>query len=155
MSDYIVVVDNQTRIVIADAPLPEVVVIRQGVPGPPGPSASDDLVKYVAGSPVNGFQLLFITGDNRVAAANAQNETHAGRVVGFSVEPAEEGAFVKVRRSGSVENQAWSLDPGRRYYLQAGGEIGTETDGVLFVQKVGIAESTTKLFVQIDPPIIV
>ena len=155
MDSCVVIVSDEIHVVVEDNNDPTIVKVFEGVPGPPGPSASDDLVKYVAGSPVNGFQLLFITGDNRVAAANAQNETHAGRVVGFSVEPAEEGAFVKVRRSGSVENQAWSLDPGRRYYLQAGGEIGTETDGVLFVQKVGIAESTTKLFVQIDPPIIV
>ena len=126
---------------------------KQGPPGPPGPAGADAPASY-ASAGVNACQVVYLTTAGSVAAASAGNITHAGRIVGMTESAAAAGSTVSVRRSGSVVNAAWNLSPGQRYYLQAGGEIGTGTDNLAFVQKIGVAESATSLFLQIESPVI-
>ena len=126
---------------------------KQGPPGPPGPAGSDAPASYTSAG-VNAYQVVYLTTAGSVAAANAGNITHAGRIVGITESAAAAGSTATVRRSGSVTNTAWTLTPGQRYYLQAGGEIGTSTDNLAFVQKIGVAESATSLFLQIESPVI-
>jgi hypothetical protein len=129
---------------------------KQGPPGPPGltgPAGADTPASYLSGG-VNAYQIVFVTDSGAVLAANANNPTHAGRIVGITEAAAAVDATVSVRRSGSVANPVWALTPGARYYLQAGGEIGTNTDGLAFTQKIGVAESATSLFLQIEAPIL-
>lgn len=152
----IVMVTPQEKSVVVETKKTHIVSVgTPGPPGPPGQDAESVAATYIAGTGgVNAYQIVYVSGAGTVLAANAQNETHAGRVVGIAAESTAAGQTVEVRRTGSVTNTGWTLTPGSRYYLQAGGEIGTNTDGLRFVQKIGVAETSTKLFLQIEPAIV-
>ena len=131
---------------------------KQGPPGPPGPpgsSAAEELIAYTAGGAVNAYQPLFITSALKVLPATGENATHAGRIVGVSTTSAAAGGTVYCKRSGSVVNPAWALTAGERYYIGAGGEPTVDPANMAFGQKIGIAESATNLFLQIESPTIV
>ena len=159
MADQILIYEDASCVLVAD----EQIVIRPSEPeelsvvaifeGPKGDPGADVPASYVSGG-VIAFQVVYMASTGAVLAANANNPTHAGRIVGIALAVKSPGQMVQVRRSGSVENPAWSLTPGERYFLQAGGEIGTNTDGLALVQKIGLAESATSLLLQIEPPVI-
>ena len=113
-----------------------------------------ELTAYTAGGAINAYQPLFITNSLTVLPASGENATHAGRIIGMSISAAATGETVYCKRSGNVTNPAWALTPGERYYIGAGGELTTSTTGMAFVQKIGIADSATVLFLQIEPPIL-
>lgn len=125
------------------------------IPGPPGPVGTDAPITYTAGvGGVRAYQVVFVENTNTVAAANAQNSYHAGRIIGIAMSDALEGEAVSIRRSGSISYKAKNLSPGVRYFLNAGGELHSDPDNMAFIQKIGIAEAIDKLFIQIEPPII-
>jgi hypothetical protein len=102
---------------------------------------------------VNTFQMVFMA-SNAVQTANSSNVTMAGRVVGMTTEAAGAGESVSVQTSGPISNSAWDLTPGSVYYFDNGGNPVASSPTVGFVQKIGIAENSTILILQIEPPII-
>lgn len=110
---------------------------------------------YTAGSGgVNGGQVVFVTTTNTVQAANSSNVTHAGRIVGIASATTAESDTVRVQKAGSIICPVWNLTPGNIYYLGAGGDIASTPPTTGFVQKIGVAETSTKLVIQIEPAIL-
>ena len=128
-----------------------------GVPGLRGESgATDSPINYFCGvGALNAGQPVFLTATNTVLPATAENITHAGRVVGIALNDAVTGEIVRVKRSGSVTKDSWDFIPGQRYYLGPGGEFTLDPEGMAFIQKMGLAESATSLFIQMEPPTII
>lgn len=129
--------------------------LQQGPPGPQGSSAAEELVQYTAGGSISAYQPVFQSGSMSVMPATGENATHAGRIVGLSTNAASAGGTVYCKRSGSITNPAWALTSGARYYIGAGGELTTDAANMAYSQKLGVAESATSLFLQIEPPIII
>jgi hypothetical protein len=132
----------------------------QGKDGPPGlrgeSGATDSPIDYFCGvGALNIGQAVFITATNTVLPATAENITHAGRVVGIALNDAVTGEIVRVKRSGSVTKDSWDFIPGQRYYLGPGGEFTLDPEGMAFIQKMGLAEAATSLFIQMEPPTII
>ena len=161
MTDRVMVHEDVSTIFVVDEQVvirPEspgeiaIVAIFEGPKGDPGEAVEAAPASYVSGG-VAAFQVVYMTSTETVLAANANNPTHAGRIVGIALETKPTGQKVLVSRGGSVNNPAWSLTPGQRYYLQAGGELGENTEGLQFIQKVGVADATTRLLIQIEPPV--
>ena len=155
MDDVLAIVyPEQILSVQVSVPVPPAVQTIS-IPGPPGPPGTDTVISYIAGAGgVRAFQVVYVTDIGTVMAATAQNEYHAGRIIGIATSNASEGEQVIVKRTGSVSTESWNLSPGERYFLNAGGELHTDTANMLFSQKIGIAEDTKTLFIQIDPPVI-
>lgn len=103
---------------------------------------------------VQAFQVVYVHGADTVAAANAENETHAGRVVGISLHSADAGKRVIVADTGMIENYGWSLVEGKIYYLSTGGNISVTPSEIGFVQKIGVAVNEYTLFLQIEGAVI-
>ena len=156
-NEFYVETEAQGFVAVPELPVAEAILIPgpKGDPGPVGPSSGEESIIYTVGfGGVKQFQVVYLAADGTVQVANAQNNFHAGKVVGITVTAAEESGKVVVRRNGSIENEKWSFSPGERLFLGAGGELCTTLNTLLFAQKIGIAESPTKMFIQIDPPII-
>lgn len=116
---------------------------------------SDNLTKYTVGTGgMSAYQVAFISSANTIMSANAVNTSHAGRIVGILTADGTAGATGTVKTSGEINNPAWNLNAGSIYYLGSGGEITSVPPTVGFVQKMGVAQDVTTLFVQIEPPII-
>lgn len=131
----------------------------QGKDGPPGlrgeSGATDAPIDFFCGvGALNLGQPVFITATNTVLPATAENISHAGRVVGIALNDAVTGEIVRVKRSGTVTKDSWDLTPGQRYYLGPGGEFVLDPEGMAFIQKMGLAEAATALFIQMEPPTI-
>lgn len=110
---------------------------------------------YTAGiGGINAGQVVFVTTTNTVQAANSSNVTHAGRVVGIASATTAESDTVRVQKAGSIICPVWNLTPGNIYYLGAGGDIASTPPTTGFVQKIGVAETSTKLVIQIEPAIL-
>lgn len=116
---------------------------------------SDNLTKYIIGTGgMAAFQVAFINSANTIMAANAANASHAGRIVGILTAAGTAGETGTVKTSGAINNPAWNLTAGSIYYLGSGGEITATAPTVGFVQKIGVAQDATTLFVQIESPAI-
>lgn len=129
---------------------------EQGPEGPPGPPGADAEGVTVTGGTggVNAFQVVFATTDGTVQAANASETSHCGRVIGITEAAIAEGASGTARQSGVITNPAWSLLPGRVYFLAAGGNISVNVPASGFIQQIGTAKDATTLIINMGEPTI-
>lgn len=111
--------------------------------------------KYTVGvGGVIAGQVLFVLQDMTVQAANSANVTHADKVVGICLASKSAGDQVQVQKTGTIECIIWNLTPGKVYFLSSGGEITNVVPKTGFVQKIGVAETATKLVLQIENAVI-
>lgn len=129
-------------------------LIGAGIPGPAGKDGSgsaDQDTAFTAGAILSGHKAVFADG-SVVHYASADDLSGAERYVGITIQAADSGAGVIVRRSGVVELEAWSWAPGP-VYLGLNGSLTQSPvlPGVLLV--VGVALSATELDVRLTSPV--
>lgn len=117
------------------------------------PSTKPENKRYISAG-VNEGQVVYLDRRNTVAAANALNETHAGRVVGIALETRSEGKSIEVAISGSVTHVKWKLTPGAKCFVSSGGMISHDPPDVGFVQRIGVAENEQTILLQIGEPVV-
>lgn len=110
--------------------------------------------QYTAGESINAFQVVAVTTANTVVTANSNDIAHANKVIGLALETKTSGAAIKIHYFGSVANPAWSLITGKTYFLSGTGSISDVPPTSGFVQKIGVAENPTTLFLQLGEPTI-
>ncbi len=103
---------------------------------------------------VAAYQVVYVTSSDTVQAANAEEPSHAGRVVGMATEVIAQAETGKIQLSGEIENTLWSLVAGSAYFLSAGGDISNTPSSVGFIQRIGVAKSATKLLLNLSEPIL-
>jgi len=77
-----------------------------------------------------------------------------GRVVGISLNAAQDGDDVEVLIFGYIEFNGWDFDITKPVYLSVDGLVTQNLPIIGFSQIVGFAESPTRLFVNLREPII-
>jgi hypothetical protein len=152
MSAYNVTIQNQVnRVTVQENRITvqlantQARVVSIAAQGPPGPPAEDSIIVTAGTGGLPAFRVVYLTTSGTAMAAAASNVTHADRIVGMTTAAIAEGQNGVVRRTGQVENPAWSLEPGRVYFLGEGGEISTAVPSAGFVLIVGVPMSETKL----------
>lgn len=109
-----------------------------------GEGSGSSTKEYTVNGSVNIGQVVFLTDSNTVSVADANNISHANRVVGISLETKLNGEIVLIQNDGVVELS--SLIPSGVYYVGNAGTITTNPSGLTgFIQKIGIAEDSTHL----------
>lgn len=124
------------------------------VPNPP-PANEYDMLNRVAHVSLDAFRLVRNVDGVRVDYADNTIEAHAPALLGFTIGAALANAAVLVQNEGPLENPAWNWITNREIWL---GEDGFATQAVIVapskvVQRVAFAESPTKIFIEIEPPI--
>ncbi|MEO5341106.1 MAG: hypothetical protein H7837_11430 [Magnetococcus sp. MYC-9] len=110
---------------------------------------------FVAGVTVGGERFVALTDDGTIVHADASNMDHALRLCGLTMHSGTAGEPVQVRRLGLVEYQGWSWDPGRpAIFLGSNGLLTQTMPTSGFSCVVGHCESPTKLFIQIQPAVV-
>jgi len=154
-----VIVQAARKVLISDESVKVIVegpskVITAGTQGPPGPPGASEAVTVTGGTGgVNAYQVVFATATADVQAANANEPSHCGRVIGMATAAIAQGDTGTVQQSGAITNQAWSLSPGLPYFLVSGGNISVNVPSSGFVQRIGTAKDATTLIVNMGEPI--
>lgn len=132
-------------------------VARQGPPGsqgeqgPPGEGVGVEVTAGTGG--VQAFQVVMMANTGKIQAANGEEPSHAGRVVGMTTEAIAEDETGYCCQVGEITNPVWALTPGSSYYLVAGGEINLSPPNTGFIQQIGVSKNSTTLILQLGVPI--
>lgn len=153
----VVSVNNQSVAVI---PLTTTRIIEVSSQGPRGPrgytnDGSNDFLGLAGSGGLQAYQIVYIDSEDTLKAANSNNSSHCGRVVGITTETAIEGEEINIRAIGKITNTLWDLTPGVAYYLSTGGEISTDIPLTGFFQRIGRALNSTTLIVELGEPVII
>jgi hypothetical protein len=109
---------------------------------------------FVGSGGVNGFQVCILALDGTVRPADGFNPTHAGRVIGLANSTQAKGIPAIIQLAGEIENLAWNLVAGEVYYLASGGEISLTPPDTGFVQRIGVAKTSTILVINLGEPVL-
>lgn len=141
---------ENTRAAVAAAMGPQGPRGEQGVPGPPGAAA----LQRTAATTLGGHRVVRAAADGTVAYADAFDATHGDDTLGLTTGAAEAGQPVTVLTTGPIEHVGWAWASGEPVFLIAGGQLAqAEAVGAAFEQVIGFAETPTRLFIQIQPPV--
>lgn len=111
--------------------------------------------KYTVGpAGVKAYQVVMLLVDGTIAPADGTNVTHAGKVMGITLEDGLAGELVDVIRGGVVLNPGWTLSPSEQYFVGAGGDITNIAPTTGFSQVLGLAETPIALYLAVEAPII-
>ena len=72
----------------------------------------------------------------------------------WPVQPSRKGEPAIIQLAGEIENLAWNLVAGEVYYLASGGEISQTPPDTGFVQRIGVAKTSTIFVINLGEPVL-
>lgn len=109
-------------------------------------TATNIIIK-IAGENISANKVIYINEDAYLASSD--QASHRDRIAGLSVASALTGASIKIRTFGEQYNNTWSWDVTKPIFCGVGGEL-TQTAPVSgFVQIIGTAIDTNRIFINI------
>lgn len=143
-------------VVIGPAGTPvQVDVIAVGPTGPPGAAgAPGGSVVLVADGAISGHRVVAEQGDGTAAYADNTNSPDRWSPLGVTTGAAVDGDDVTVVRVGAIDEPSWSWTPLDPVYLGAAGALTqTPPTAPAFLRVVGVATSSTSMWVDVQPPL--
>lgn len=133
-----------------------VVTGQQGPQGPAGPSALET-IEVLTATAISGHRAVAL--DSSGKAVYPSNTVHgdAFRVLGVTLGAASLGTVVQVKSFGTILEPTWNWTVDQPVYLGANGVL-TQTlpiSPAKFILVIGVANSTTSMFVNVMPPIFI
>lgn len=128
---------------------------EQGPPGrqgPPGP-AGDAITVKVGPSPISGHSVVACNALGELIAADATNPAHRGAVLGVVADAYSPGDDAVVQTGYVLEHAGWTWAPGPVLVGLSGQLAQAPPAGALFAQVIGQALSSTRVLIDINPPI--
>lgn len=122
---------------------------RQGQPGPPGGATT---VK-VGPLPISGHSVVACDSAGELVAADATTPAHRGAVLGVVADAYSPGDDAVVQTGYVLEHAGWTWTPGPVLVGLAGQLAQAPPAGALFAQVIGQALSSTRVLIDINPPI--
>ncbi|SOE35306.1 hypothetical protein [Delftia acidovorans] len=122
---------------------------RQGQPGPPGGATT---VK-VGPLPISGHSVVACNTQGELISADATNPAHRGAVLGVVADAYSPGDDAVVQTGYVLEHAGWTWTPGPVVVGLAGQLAQAPPAGALFAQVIGQALSSTRVLIDINPPI--
>lgn len=140
-----VLVESPTAVVLADKPNP--ITVLGGVQGPQGPAGANGFL-MTAGANLGGNRV--VTG----AASYADNTdlSSIGLAIGVTQGAASLGDQVRLISSGELGG-FFGLTPNQPVYLSVNGTVTQTLPTSGYLQKIGVALSDTKIFINLSDPI--
>lgn len=111
----------------------------QGIPGPAGGS----IIQKEAGEILSGHRAVRIS-NNLVYYCDATNINHVGTVVGVTTSAATVGSIVNIQMLGNLIESGWGWNESA-VFVGINGQLTQDLTGMLFVQQIGVAVSSTEL----------
>lgn len=126
--------------------------IAQGPSGPPGAGVSNEMVAL---QPIGGHRVVIASGLNGADYADALNLSHFGRVIGVTTGAVNEGATLLVQSAGPIDEASWNWTPDEDVWLGVNGTLTQVLPAeAAFVQRVGFAQTPTRMWVNLSEPVL-
>jgi len=151
MADTIVITDNVST-VVSSIDVANSTIITSAVQGPAGVSGASATISYIAGTNLSGG-IGVILSDSTAIAANSTTLAHAGKVIGITTGAVSSGNQAIIQASGELEGFS-GLTINSKVYLQANGTITSTIPTTGFIQQIGLALTSTKILINIQPSLI-
>lgn len=154
----VVVTRRGGETVVVRQPAPPAVVVTRGIPGPrglrgvPGPPGGATTVK-VGPVPISGHSVVACDSAGELVAADATNPAHRGAVLGVVADAYSPGDDAVVQTGYVLEHAGWAWAPGPVLVGLSGQLAQAPPAGALFAQVIGQALSSTRVLIDINPPI--
>lgn len=163
MTDFLIVQEveilaeeAQDSVLVEQVQETEIVELgQQGPPGrqgPPGP-AGDAITVKVGPQAISGHSVVACNALGELIAADATNPAHRGAILGVVADAYSPGDDAVVQTGFVLEHSGWTWAPGPVLVGLAGQLAQAPPAGALFSQVIGQALSTTRVLIDINPPI--
>lgn len=120
-----------------------------GVPGPSGSSVQFTQVN--AAQALGGNRVVVLTPSGAIYADN-RSPSHANKIVGVTVGAASMGSNASIQAAGELDGFS-ALTPGDPVYLSIDGIITQTLPNSGFLSQIGVAKTSTKVLINIQPSI--
>lgn len=108
----------------------------------------------IAGETVGTNRVIICDVDGKYYHADSSDISHVGKVIGISKNATLTDEDIDLITSGSLEDQAFTFNPGQSVFFDTQGALTQTPPSVGFIQVVGTAVSPTKVLVGIKSPVI-
>lgn len=118
-----------------------------------GSSSGGTGAQITVQSAVSGHKLVSIIGGNMVYA-DSTNLAHIGKISGLTTNAADAGGTVVISDYGPITESSWTFTPDLPLYVGTNGVMTQTPPETGFSQIVGYAITSTTIFLNFQPPII-
>jgi hypothetical protein len=125
------------------------IVVSEGLQGPPGASGAEIPLNFSAGETIGSNRVVRLSSGTAMYADNTIL-SHANKVIGISTQAKTIGQSLPVQVAGVLDGFT-GLTPDAPVYLQANGVVNSTLPTSGFVQQIGIATTSTKILINIQP----
>lgn len=109
---------------------------------------------FIAGQTLERQRIVTLDSNTQLIHADHTNLTHAGRVIGLTLESATLGESIEVHSFGLVSEPSWNWDITQpSVFLSNAGQITQTPPTSGFINVIGHVASATQLFINIQSPI--
>ena len=123
-----------------------------GPQGPQGPAGDGSTFTKIADSNLSGHRAVKAVSGDRVAYVSSGTPTDIGLAIAITTGAAAADATATLRAYGEISEPSWAWTPGP-VFLGVNGVLTQTVPTSGYVQQIGVALSSTKLMVDIRPPI--
>jgi hypothetical protein len=147
-------IDQGDGIVLVEEDVTSVVAVgAQGPQGIPGISATS--TTYLAAEVISGHRMVVLNTSLGVEYADNTTLDHSTRVLGLSLNAASIGDPVTIAHDVEVTEPSWNWVDGPIFLGEDGALIqSAPVSPALFSLCVGFSLSPTRMYVKVDPPVI-
>jgi hypothetical protein len=151
---HILTVDDIVVAVIEDKNPQVVTVGIQGPSGPAGPAGSS-MVLHTAGENLGGHKLVILNNSEKALYASGSNVVHANKIIGITTGAASVNTQAEIQTYGELSEPSWSWDASKPLFAGLNGALTQAPPSSGFVQQVASVISSTKIFINIQPAIVI
>lgn len=118
------------------------------------PGATGGVTTVTVGpSPLSGHTAVACNAAGRLVYADCANPAHQLAVLGLIADAYSAGAEAEVQTGYVLSHVGWSWSPGPVFVGEGGQLVQALPSGAVFSQVVGLALSSTRVLVDVQPPI--
>jgi len=111
-------------------------------------------VTRTAGETLGGHRVVRQYTDGCVYYASNTSDSHKHAILGVTTGAVSSGNDATVQTFGELTEPSWAWTPGQPVFLSTSGLLTQTAPSSGFVLVIGTAQTATKLFISIKPPIV-
>jgi hypothetical protein len=152
--ENLIITINNDIVITAEREVPAAITI--GIPGPAGPagSAGSSMVNYTAGDNLGGHKAVILNSSEKVFYADSSNLIHLNKIIGITTRAAVVNTSVEIQTFGELVEPSWNWDTSKPLFIGTNGLLTQVVPQTGFIQQAATIISPTKIFINIQPAII-
>ena len=143
---------NESPVVSGEKETTVVSAGQLGPVGPRGPAGNDTFERGTAG-PMSALRIVWEDGNGIVRELGQSDVDHVNLISGLTLTATGSSGTVTIKRSGPVDDAAWSWATSGPIWLGESGQLTQVPPAAGFDVRIGHAVSPTRIYLDIQSPI--